>query len=533
MDENKDLTAQDELSVSEEAVAEEVAEESVSAELTKEDNSFEEAGTNELNAPQETTGESENEESGSETDEQTEKSNIADVQDEIQDEAQDGQDEQNEQVDSEEGFYNVKLSDEELDEEDRIELHKTKVSAVIVASFALLAVIAIVIVLIVVIKYGKDKDSSTDMSSTRETSQISAVPAGTDSDATADADTATVNDADASEEAPSEPIDYTDYGVTVTLGDYKNLKFEVLEPTVTDEEVDVEVDSFLEALTEIRDITDRAAQEGDTVTIDFDGIVDGEHHDSTTGTDFEVTIGSHRTITGFEDGIVGLNVGDTKVLNLTFPDPYTNPDFAGKPVDFTITVKSIRAPFTPELTDEVVAENTDYETVEAFLENTRAELLSDKKENAVESAFEAAVDDLVKKSTFSSEVEKEIADRIEYYRRYYDNYFMQYFGVDALTYSSMTQEQYDEMLRNISEPEVKYPYIYKEIAKAEGYSPSEEERAARFHELFYDMYGFESEEEIYKTFTKKMCDQTVEYELLSRYGYNYLRKSLGLSTLDD
>lgn len=86
MDENKDLTAQDELSVSEEAVAEEVAEESVSAELTKEDNSFEEAGTNELNAPQETTGESEDEESGSETDEQTEKSNIADVQDEIQDE---------------------------------------------------------------------------------------------------------------------------------------------------------------------------------------------------------------------------------------------------------------------------------------------------------------------------------------------------------------------------------------------------------------------------------------------------------------
>ena len=90
-------------------------------------------------------------------------------------------------------------------------------------------------------------------------------------------------------------------------------------------------------------------------------------------------------------------------------------------------------------------------------------------------------------------------------------------------------------LRVISWKETRWKcaFLFKEIAKAEGYSPSEEERAARFHQLFYDMYGFESEEEIYKTFTKKMCDLTVEYELLSRYGYNYLRKSLGLSTLED
>ena len=442
----------------------------------------------------------------------------------------DGQDAQNESETSEDGFYNVELSEEELEEEAGIAAGKKKTSAVIVASFAVLAVVAIVIILIVVIKSGKGKDGSTDMSSSGTTAdtylpteKVDEV-SGTDSVAT---------DADTADDTPSQPIDYTDYGVTVTLGDYKNLSFNVPAQSVTDEELDEEVASFLNTLTEIRDVTDRPAQAGDTVKIDFDGIVDGEHHDSTTGTDFEVTIGSKRTITGFEDGIIDMSIGETKVLNLTFPDPYTNPDFAGKPVDFSITLKSIRAPFVPELTDELVAENTDYETVEAFLENTKADLLVRKTEDATESAFEAAIDELVNKCTFSSEVEKEIADRIEYYRRYYDSYFMQYFGVDALTYSSMTQEQYDEMLRSISEPEVKYPYIYKEIARAEGYTPSEEEKAAQFKSMFYDMYGFESEEDIYKTFTKRMCDVTVEYELLSRYGYNYLRKSLGLSTLEN
>ena len=439
------------------------------------------------------------------------------------------QDAQNESEASEDGFYNVELSEDELEEEAGIAAGKKKTSAVIVASFAVLAVVAIVIILIVVIKSGKGKDGSTDMSSSGTTVDTY-LPADKGSDVSVTDAVAT--DADTADETPAQPIDYTDYGVTVTLGDYKNLSFNVPEQSVTDEELDEEVASFLSTLTEIRDVTDRPAQDGDTVMIDFDGIVDGEHHDSTTGTDFEVTIGSKRTITGFEDGIIGMNIGETKVLNLTFPDPYTNPDFAGKPVDFSITLKSIRAPFAPELTDELVAENTDYETVEAFLESTKADLLAHKTEDATESAFEAAIDGLVNKCTFSSEVENEIADRIEYYRRYYDSYFMQYFGVDALTYASMTQEQYDEMLRSISEPEVKYPYVYKEIARAEGYTPSEEEKAAQFKSMFYDMYGFESEEDIYKTFTKRMCDVTVEYELLSRYGYNFLRKSLGLSTLE-
>ena len=446
-----------------------------------------------------------------------------------QESVSDEQDAQNESEASEDGFYNVELSEDELEEEAGIAAGKKKTSAVIVASFAVLAVVAIVIILIVVIKSGKGKDGSTDMSSSGTTVDTY-LPADKGSDVSVTDAVAT--DADTADETPAQPIDYTDYGVTVTLGDYKNLSFNVPEQSVTDEELDEEVASFLSTLTEIRDVTDRPAQDGDTVMIDFDGIVDGEHHDSTTGTDFEVTIGSKRTITGFEDGIIGMNIGETKVLNLTFPDPYTNPDFAGKPVDFSITLKSIRAPFAPELTDELVAENTDYETVEAFLENTKADLLAHKTEDATESAFEAAIDGLVNKCTFSSEVENEIADRIEYYRRYYDSYFMQYFGVDALTYASMTQEQYDEMLRSISEPEVKYPYVYKEIARAEGYTPSEEEKAAQFKSMFYDMYGFESEEDIYKTFTKRMCDVTVEYELLSRYGYNFLRKSLGLSTLE-
>ncbi|MCR5521384.1 MAG: FKBP-type peptidyl-prolyl cis-trans isomerase [Lachnospiraceae bacterium] len=429
-------------------------------------------------------------------------------------------------VSPEEGFYNVEVSDEEADRELSSSKEKSKISMILVASFALLAVIITVIILVPILKSG-DSDIATVPSGNNPESidqtTVPGVPDETPSTST-DSDVTTESEA-------SKPIDYTDYGVTVTLGDYKNLSMEVPKVTVTDDELADEEKSFIEdlGLVELREITDRPAQMGDIVIVDFDGLVDGEPQPGTTGTDFELELGSNRTIDGFESGIVGIEIGGSKVLNLEFPDPYpNNPDFSGKPVDFTITVKKIRERYYPELTDELVSSNTSYKTVQEYRDNTKAELLASKEEEASERAFESTIDALIDSCTFSPEIDVEIADRMEYYRDFYDNYFMQSFGVDALTYSGLTKEDYDGMLNQIATPEVKYPYVYKEIARQEGYSPSEEEKQAKFDEIFYDMYGFESEEDIYKSFTKKMCDISVEHELLSSYGYHWLRNKLGM-----
>ncbi len=432
--------------------------------------------------------------------------------------------------DSEEGFYNVAVSDEEADEDIEQSKAGTKISAVIVAAFALLGVIALVIILVTVIKTQDDEEKAAD-NDTSNTSVVTDPAAYADvSDNAGDTTTAETSDASDSSDVKL-PIDYVDYGVKVTLADYKNLKLNVAEVSVTDEDVEKEIADFLDSLTEMREVTDRAAQSGDTVTIDYDGVCEGEHRDSMTASDFDLIIGSHRFIDGFEDGVIGMKTGETKVLSLVFPETYSE-DLAGKPVDFTVTLKTIKAEYTPELTDEVIAEKTDQKTVAEYREYVRASLLSTKQKTAKNEAFEEVLDAYIKSCSFSDEIEEEIKDRMEYYRKYFDSYYTQAFGVDTQTYVGATDEDFNVMLREYSEPDIKLPYVLRGIAEAEGYVPTEEEKATRFNEIFYDIYGFESEEKIYENFTKKMTEVTVEQDLLANYGYDKIRSILGMDDED-
>ncbi|MDE7257698.1 MAG: FKBP-type peptidyl-prolyl cis-trans isomerase, partial [Lachnospiraceae bacterium] len=107
--------------------------------------------------------------------------------------------------------------------------------------------------------------------------------------------------------------------------------------------------------TTTEEVTGRAVENGDTANIDFVGYIDGEAFDGGTGTGYDLTIGAHQFIDGFEDGLIGVNIGETVSLNLKFPDPYErNPDLAGVPVIFEVTVNSISKQVTPELNDEFV-----------------------------------------------------------------------------------------------------------------------------------------------------------------------------------
>ena len=432
----------------------------------------------------------------------------------------------------EEGFYDVTLSDEEYDKEFEEPKKGLGSNGLIITAFAVLAGVAVILIVVFFIRNHNEQSTSIEStySGTEKSGIITPNNDGTDPQPVEGTSSeAAAPDEDAAD--VKEPIDYTDYGVKVTIGDYKNLSLNVAEVSVTQEELDALDKDFIESIgkVELRDITDRPAQLGDTVIVDYDGIVDGEHHDSTTGTDFELELGSGRTINGFESGMVGLKIGDTKVLNLTFPDSYGDADFAGKPVDFTITMKKIRQRYYPEITDEMVSENSDYKTAAEFHEAKKNALLEQKTSNAKNEAFRAEIEKLANDSVFSSEIEKEIDDRVEYYRNFYYNYFTQNFGVDPLTYASISQEEYDGYLRQIAEPEVKYPYIYRAIATAEGYSPSEQEKTDKFNEIFFDVYGYESEEALYKTFTPRMCEVTVEQELERNFGYNWLTEKLGMN----
>ena len=143
----------------------------------------------------------------------------------------------------------------------------------------------------------------------------------------------------------------------ITIKQYKGLEVEKVDPVeVTDTDVEDSINSTLQTKSTQNDITDRPAQEGDVVTIDYEGKKDGVAFEGGTAQDQQLKIGSNSFIAGFEEGIIGHNIGETFDLNLTFPENYQKEDLAGQPVVFTVTLDKIAEVIVPELTDELVAE---------------------------------------------------------------------------------------------------------------------------------------------------------------------------------
>ena len=129
----------------------------------------------------------------------------------------------------------------------------------------------------------------------------------------------------------------------VTLGEYKGMNITIPKTEVTDEDVDSYIDYLLSANESYVDITDRdVAQNGDVANIDYEGKKDGVAFDGGTAQGYDLNLGSGVFIDGFEDGVVGMKVGETKDLTLTFPDNYANEDLAGAEVVFTVTLNSIK-----------------------------------------------------------------------------------------------------------------------------------------------------------------------------------------------
>ena len=144
----------------------------------------------------------------------------------------------------------------------------------------------------------------------------------------------------------------------VTLGQYEGIEVPASEIAVTQAQIEAEIAELLSEHSETKEVTDRAAKLGDTVDIDYEGYMDGEQFEGGTGNNPSLELGSGSFIDGFEDGIVGHKVGDNFDLDLSFPDPYpNNPDLAGKPVTFIVTLNSITETVEPTLTDAFVTLN--------------------------------------------------------------------------------------------------------------------------------------------------------------------------------
>ena len=167
----------------------------------------------------------------------------------------------------------------------------------------------------------------------------------------------------------------------VTLGEYKGLKVDKVSTRVTQKEVDEEIDKERERNARTIEVTDRAVQDKDQVTLDFEGFVDGEAFEGGKGEKYPLTIGSGSFIPGFEEQLIGAEIGKEVEVKVTFPEDYQAKDLAGKDAVFKCTVHEIKAKELPELDDEFVSDVSDSsETVDDYKAEVKAKI-KERKEN--------------------------------------------------------------------------------------------------------------------------------------------------------
>lgn len=184
-------------------------------------------------------------------------------------------------------------------------------------------------------------------------------------------------------------LDLTQY---VKIGPITGLVIPSFSIEVSEEEINEELDALrLEVATE-KEVTDRPLANGDTAILDYVGSMDDmETPDGMTDTDATLVIGSGNFIPGFEDGMIGMNIGETRDVHVVFPDPYyNNPDLAGKPATFAVTLKGITEKVLPELSDFFAAAVSDYDTLDELKAQIKTDLEEDKKAKGESLQFEEA-----------------------------------------------------------------------------------------------------------------------------------------------
>nr|WP_304954612.1 trigger factor [uncultured Acetatifactor sp.] len=182
----------------------------------------------------------------------------------------------------------------------------------------------------------------------------------------------------------------------VTIGQYKGMKVDKADLDVTEEEITAEIDKEREKNARTVDITDRAVKDGDIATIDFEGFVDGVAFDGGKGSDYPLTIGSRAFIPGFEEELIGAEIGAETDVNVTFPEDYQAEELAGKAAVFKCTVKRLQEKQMPELDDDFVSEvSEESDTVEEYKEEIRKKLAGRKADEARAVKEDAVIDAII------------------------------------------------------------------------------------------------------------------------------------------
>ena len=178
--------------------------------------------------------------------------------------------------------------------------------------------------------------------------------------------------------------DYEDLTEYIEVGEYKGLQYSKETVTVTDEEVQTEIDSILQQSATTEEVKEGTVEDGDTINVSFTGKIDGKEFEGGTSESSDITVGETQMIPGFVEGLVGKNVGETVTLDLTFPEDYHAEEVAGKDVVFEVKIKSEKITTVPEFNKEFVEKNSEFKTVEEYRDAVKSAILQTKQDKADE-----------------------------------------------------------------------------------------------------------------------------------------------------
>lgn len=270
----------------------------------------------------------------------------------------------------------------------------------------------------------------------------------------------------------------------VELGDLDAIEIEKVDTEVTDEDVEKEVERKLKENSTKNDVTDRAAKDGDEATINFEGFVDGVAFEGGKGEKYPLVLGSGSFIPGFEEQVVGHNVGDSFDVNVTFPEKYQAEDLAGKDAVFKCELLGLKETVLPELDDEYVSDTSDFENVADYKADIRKTLEEKKAETAKRQREEKAIEKLVEASKM------ELPDPMIQYQqqKMVDNFAqqLQYQGMNLEQYLNMTSQTKDDMLDQVrpeAEKQIKRSLVVEAVAEAQQFEVTDEEVEAELEKM--------------------------------------------------
>ena len=262
---------------------------------------------------------------------------------------------------------------------------------------------------------------------------------------------------------------------------------------VTDADVEEELKKVQDQNSRTVSVEDRAVKDGDMTVIDFEGFIDGEAFDGGKGENYPLTIGSHSFIDTFEEQMIGMNIGEEKELNVTFPEDYHAENLKGKPATFKVTVKEIKEKQLPELDDDFAQDVSDFDTLAEYkddlkkkiAERKESEAKAKKESEAIEKVVEAAKMD-IPQAMIDTQVNRMLEDfamRLQQQGLSVEQYFQ---------YTGMTADKIMEEMKPEAVKRIKNSLVLEAVAKAENIEVSEEEFEAELQKMA-DMYKMEIE----------------------------------------